>query len=123
MKANLDGTVYFDETPAELIVKNWKRDYINRCVAGLDGVINIDMGKRQREIIQAGTLRAVSSQALDKKIDAVNNLIDGQSHTLVWNNGDSFANLKINSFEIAQRHLSGAGSNCNYKICYIQLGE
>jgi len=43
MKANLDETVYFDETPAELVVKNWKRDYISRSVAGLDGVINIDL--------------------------------------------------------------------------------
>ena len=123
MKANLDETVYFDDTTAELIVKNWKRDYISRSVAGLDGIINIDMGKRQREIIQAGTLRAVSNQALDKKIDAVNNLIDGQSHTLVWNNGDSFANLKINSFETTKRHLAGTGPSCDYKIYYIQLGE
>ena len=123
MKTNLDATVYFDEISAELVVKDWKRDYISRCVAGLDGVINIDLGKRQREIIQTGTLRAVSNQALDKKIDVVNNLIDGQSHKLVWNNGESFDNLKINSFEIAKRHLAGAGPNCDYKICYIQLGE
>ena len=123
MKANLDGTVYFDETSAELVVKDWKRDYISRSIAGLDGVINIDLGKRQREIIQTGTFRAVSNQALVRKTDAVNNLIDGQSHTLLWNNGESFANLKINSFEIAKRHLAGAGPSCDYKICYIQLGE
>ena len=123
MKANLDGTVYFDETPAELVVKDWKRDYISRSVAGLDGVINIDLGKRQREIIQTGTFRAASSQALDRKTDAVNNLIDGQSHTLLWNDGNSFANLKINSFATAKRHIAGAGTSCDYKICYIQLGE
>ena len=123
MKANLDETVYFDETPAELIVKNWKRDYISRSVAGLDSVINIDLGKRQREIIQTGTFRAVSNYALDIKINAVNSLIDGQSHTLLLNNGDSFANLKISSFETAKRHHTGAGPSCDYKICYTQLGE
>ena len=123
MKANLDEIVCFDESPAELIVKNWKRDYISRSVAGLDGVINIDLGKRQREIIQTGTFRAVSNYALDRKIDTINNLIDGQSHTLLWNNGDSFANLKISSFETAKRNLAGIGPSCDYKICYTQLGE
>ena len=123
MKANLDEAVYFDEAGTELTVKSWKRDYISRSAAGLDGVINIDLGKRQREIIQTGTFRAPSNQALDRKIEAVNNLIDGQSHTLTLDNGDSFANLNINSFETAKRHIGGAGSSCDYKICYIQLGE
>lgn len=123
MKANLDETVYFDDTPAELTVKSWKRDYISRSVAGLDGVINIDLGKRHREIIQTGTLRAVSNQALDKKIDAIENMIDGQTHTLTWNNGESFANMKINSFQTAKKNIGGQGPGCNYKICYRQLGE
>ena len=123
MKANLDETVYFDGTPAELTVKSWKRDYISRSVVGLDGVINIDLGKRQREIIQTGTLRAVSNQALNRKIEAINNMIDGQTHTLTWSNGEEFANMKINSLETAKRNIGGPGPGCNYKICYKQLGE
>ena len=123
MKANLDETVYFDETPAELVIENWKRDYVSRSVAGLDGVINIDLGKRQRKIVQTGTFRAASNYALDMKIDAISNLIDGQTHTLLWTDGDSFANLKISSLETAKRHHAGTGPSCDYKICYTQLGE
>ena len=123
MKANLDNTVYFDQAGAELVVKSWNRDSISRSAAGLDGVINIDLGQRQREIIQTGLLRAVSSQGLSRKIDAINNLMDDQGHTLMWDNGEYFENLRINSFEAGKTHTTGSGPSCDYKICYVQLGE
>ena len=119
MKATLDGIIVLQEQ--HLKVGSWRREAVERAVAGLDGVLSIDLGMRSRVLVQKGTLRAVSAEGLSGKIDAVSALMDGGLHTLVKQDGEQFDNLRMDAFEVDGKNHSGTGTECGFEIRYTQV--
>ncbi len=119
MKSALDN-IFFDDETFEVKVKTLKRGTVQRFAAGLDGQITIDLGLRDRKLEQIGQLRAKSEAELQRKIDAINELIDGQLHTLKCSDGRVFDNLLIETFETESVVKGGAYISCSYHITYIQ---
>ena len=119
MKATLDGINLLEQR--ELTVGSWRRDEVERAVAGLDGAVSIDLGMRSRELVQAGVLWAVSEAKLKQRVDVITLLMDGSGHVLVTGDGRSFANVRIDSFEAGPREYSGRGVSCEFEIRYTQL--
>jgi hypothetical protein len=121
MKAALDNLL-FDEEGFELEIKSLKRSVISRSAAGLDGQVNIDLGLRDRKIIQLGELRAKSEAELQRKIEEINALVNGQLHTLKCPDGRIFSNLLIEQFETDTVIKGGAQISCPYQIVFLQQG-
>ena len=123
MAITLDDTNLFDSQNFELQFGSLKRDQIQRGIAGLDGQVSIDLGKRERKIIQTGSIKAVSRAKLDESIGSISAFLDGQSHTLVTADGREFANLRMDVFEASKERTTGTGFCCDYKIEYTQLAD
>jgi hypothetical protein len=121
MAITLNGQALFDEQQFELEVESVSRDSIERSVPGLDGLIAIDLGERGRLIKQKGTLRAKSILALEEKLAAIRDYVDGYTYTLVTNDGRVFDNLRIDVFKTKNRRPSGVGMAIDYEIIYTQL--
>jgi len=121
MRAVLDGTFEFDEQ--QLTVGSRRREVVERAVCGLDGVLSIDLGARTRQIIQKGVLRAQSSEALEEKITAVSAFFDGNTHTLITQDGQQFDNMRVDGFKMEQEDYSGRGVGVRFEISYTQLRE
>ncbi len=121
MKAVLDEVI-FNEESFELEIKSPQRDAIQRSAAGLDGQINIDLGLRARKLIQKGELRAKNQKELGQRIDAINELIDGNLHILKCPDGRIFENLLIEEFQTGASASGGAQTSCQYQIIYKQQG-
>jgi hypothetical protein len=121
MKARFDGQVIFDEEGLSIQVDSERREYVERAVAGLDGLLSIDLGERGRQIKQAGVLRAGSEAALRKKISTISAYVDGQAHTLILDSGEQYENLRMDSFKVKAKAASGNGVCCEYEIRYTQL--
>lgn len=121
MRATLDSTIEFDQR--RLKIGSWRQESIERSAAGLDGVVSLSLGSRSRELVQHGLLRAVSDADLTEKIDAVAELLDGQSHTLVTADGQQYADLRVDVFEPGEKKYSGRGPCCEFEIGYTQLAQ
>jgi hypothetical protein len=121
MKAVLDGEIIFDER-LELAVDSWQRAVLERMVAGLDGVLSMDLGQRSRRIRQKGLLRAASDAALTEKINRLTGCMDGLSHSLATDGGDELEDLRIDGFTAGPRQASGSSVCCSYELLYSQLG-
>ena len=119
MAAVLDSTIRFEQLGLE--VGSRVRDSIKRSISGVDGVLSIDLGMREREITVKGLLRAVSVELLFAREDAIAELIDGQMHILESANGTEFRNLRIDSFEVTQQDYSGGGVCSEFTIRFTQL--
>ncbi|MGD0551260.1 MAG: hypothetical protein ABSB25_01275 [Sedimentisphaerales bacterium] len=120
MSANLDGNKLFDESIA-IEAESVSRESIERSAAGLDGVLSIDLGGRGRKIRQKGEIRARSKAELDSKAGAISAFIDGNTHTLVGSRGDTFENLRVDSVNVKNERVSGAGVVADYEVVYTQL--
>jgi hypothetical protein len=121
MSVTLDGQNLFDEQQLEIELSSLNRDSIERAVAGLDGVLSIDMGGRARKIRQRGTLRAQSRTQMNDRISTVSAYMDGDTHTLVTGDGDKLDNLRMDSFKVSKERASGGGMVVDYEIVYTQL--
>lgn len=121
MSVTLDGQNLFDEQQLEIELSSLNRDSIERAVAGLDGVLSVDMGGRSRKIRQRGTLRAQSRTQMNDRISTVSAYMDGDTHTLVTGDGDKFDNLRMDSFKVSKERASGGGMVVDYEIVYTQL--
>jgi hypothetical protein len=121
MQVTLDGQRIFDEQPLEIRTGSFSRDSMERIVPGLDGVLSIDLGQRNRQITQTGTLRAESRLQLDNRISTISAHMDGNTHTLISNNRQ-FDNLRMDSFKILHELPDGVGISVDYEIIYTQLG-
>jgi len=121
MRAALDGENLFDEPELKIEPGSIERKQIERTVAGLDGVLSIDLGCHGRKIMQTGMLRAESRAKAEKLIGAISAYIDGNTHTLVTSNGKEFDNLRIDVFKVSKERPSGNGVCCDYEIVYTQL--
>ena len=119
MAAILDGTIKFEQLALE--VGSRTRSSIQRSMAGVDGVLSIDLGMRERKIVVKGLLRAVSAELLFARENSMAELIDGNMHILESAGGVIFENLRIDSFEAARQDYSGPGVCCEFTIRATQL--
>jgi hypothetical protein len=121
MRVTLDQQALFDEQRLEIEAGSFRRDSLERAVAGLNGVLSIDLGQRGRKIKQRGTLRAKSRSQLDEKISGISAYMDGDTHTLIASDGRQFSNLRMDSFDLGKEQIDGAGVSLDYEIIYTQL--
>ena len=121
MQTTLDSTVEFELVG--LKAQSWEREAVEQSVAGLDGVLSIDLGMRGREIGVKGVLRAVSDDSLEEKETAISALMDGGTHILATRDGRVFDNLRIDAFEVNQKDYSGRGVCCEFEIKFMQLSN
>jgi len=121
MSVTLDGQNLFDEHQLEIEQDSLNRDSIERAVAGLDGVLSVDMGGRARKIRQRGTLRTQSRTQMNDRINVISAYMDGNTHTLVSNEGEKIDNLRMDSFKVNRKRVGGGGIVADYKIVYTQL--
>ena len=119
MRAVIDGS--FEIESVDLDVGGWVRQTKEKAGPGTDGVISVDMGRRQRAIKQRGVLRAVSRETLESKTGQFEQLADGKSHTLSIAGGKSFERLRIDKVVAGDIGQSGAGSLREISIVYTQL--
>ena len=120
MSANLDGNKLFDE-PIVVEADSVSRESIERSAAGLDGVLSIDLGGRGRKIRQKGEIRARSKAELDNKAGAISAFVDGDTHTLVGSRAETFENIRVDSVNLKNERVSGAGMVADYEVVYTQL--
>ncbi len=121
MSVTLDGQILFDEQQLEIEQDSLNRDSIERAVAGLDGVLSVDMGGRARKIRQRGTLRAQSRTQMNDRINVISAYMDGNTHTLVINEGEKFDNLRMDSFKVNKKRAGGGSMVVEYEIVYTQV--
>ncbi|MCD4830723.1 MAG: hypothetical protein K8R02_02815 [Anaerohalosphaeraceae bacterium] len=121
MKTNLDDSAYFD-SPVEIKIASWQRDFIENASCGFDGVVSIDGGLRKRTIAQTGVMIEASKTKMCENIAAVTAMFDGQNRMLTDCDGQVFENVRIDSFETEPLSLSGSAVRCEYKIIYTQFG-
>jgi hypothetical protein len=121
MSTTLDGQALFDEQQLEIEVGSFSRDSIERTVPGLDGMLSIDLGKRDREIKQKGTLRTTSRSQMNERINAISACMDGDTHALVTQSDEEFDNLRMDVFQVMEERASGSGVTIDYEIIYTQL--
>jgi hypothetical protein len=119
--ANLDGVKLFGEAEEEIEVGSFVRECVERAVAGLDGVMSIDLGGRGRKIRQKGEIRARSREELNGKVEAISALVDGRTHTLTTSQGEIFENVRVDSVNVKNERVSGGGVVADYEVIYRQL--
>lgn len=123
MTTTLDGQALFDDREATVVAGSPSRASVERAVAGLDGVLSIDLGARPRQIRQTGSLRAVSRTAMQARLSSIAAFIDGRLHTLSTADGKIFGNLRMDVFTQLRERTGGTGVVVEYEIVYTQLGD
>jgi len=121
MSVTLDGDILFDRQQLEIEPGSFNRSTIEKSAPGLDGVLSIDLGRRDRKIKQTGTLRAKSRLQMNDRINSISAYMDGDTHTLVTGTGQEFGNLRMDSFTISNERTDGSGIVVDYEITYTQL--
>lgn len=121
MAVTIDGQSLFDRQESKIEAGSYRRDSIERAVPGLGGMLTIDLGGRGRKIVQTGTLRAKSDSHINERIAAVNAFMDGDTHTLIVDDGTTLENLRMDSFKVTNERADGAGIVVDYEIVYTQL--
>ncbi|MFC1676909.1 hypothetical protein ACFL3G_07600 [Planctomycetota bacterium] len=121
MSISLDGHNLFDERDVEIECGSERRASIERAVGGVDGVVSVDLGSRERVVKQQGVLRAKSRPEMYEKVDAISAYIDGDTHVLVVSADKQLDNLRMDSFKYKNLRTSGNGFCLDYEIVYTQL--
>ena len=121
MGISLDNVNLFDGENNLVEVESKSRETIERSVAGLDGVISVDLGSRDRKIRQRGVIRARSQVEMDNKTGNISSYLDGQSHTLVTESGQQYDDLRMDSFKVLKTSSNGGWLSSDYEIYYTQL--
>ena len=121
MNITLDSQNLFSNEELKVRQESIERDLSERSVAGLDGILSVDLGQRGKAITQTGVLRAASRNELDNKIDTISAYMDGDTHSLKTNQGQTFSNLRMDVFKTTKHRTSGNSVCCNYEIIYKQL--
>jgi len=121
MAVSLDGQRLFGSEPAEISVGQLRRQFVERAVAQLEGLVSIDLGLRGRKIRQRGLLRATSRQQLAQQVAAIEAFVDGKEHVLVCDDGQVFERVRVDTFAYGQVRTDGRGVVAEYEIEYTQL--
>lgn len=123
MSTTLDDKALFDEQDLKIQIDTWQRASVERSIPGLDGTVSIDLGCRTRTIRQRGILRAASQAMMHSRLNAIEAFVDGDTHTLVTADGQTYANLRADTFTPLNQDTSGIGAVVEYEIVYTQLGS
>ncbi len=123
MHTTLDEQAVFDEQELTILIDSPSRASLERSVAGLEGVLSIDLGARCRQIRQTGTLRAAGRAAMNARLDTIAAFLDGRTHTLTTTDGRSYSKLRMDRFRQANEQAAGPGIVVEYEIVYTQLGD
>lgn len=121
MGTTLDGQKLFDAEKLQIEAGSIKRNSVERSIAGLDGVLSIDLGGCSRGVKQRGIIRAENSAKMQERVNRISAFIDGASHKLVCDDGREFGNLRMDVFKITDERVSGTGLVADYEIVYTQL--
>jgi len=116
-----DNQKLFGEGGLTLIPLSWRREILERGFAGLDGVVHIDLGRRERKLKQRGYLSSGSVGTLQLMIDKINNYINGQLYDLVDLYGNLIRNVRMDLFTMTGPIKTGNHAGCEYEIIYTQL--
>ena len=119
--ATLDGQRLFGEAEPQIEAFSLNRQWVERTVPGLDGVLSIDLGGRSRKLRQRGKFRARSNQELRMMVDAVATYMDGRTHEMVTHRGEELSNLRMDSMKVSPLRVSGPAVVADYEIFYTQL--
>jgi len=117
----LDGKALFDSQDIEIRALSFRRAFFERTIAGVDGVLSIDLGNRGRKVRQSGVLRSASRSQMEQRLKAISAFMDGAAHVLVTSSGEQLDNLRMDSFEVSEARASGGGVVVDYEIVYRQL--
>lgn len=122
MRTTLDNQALFDEHALQIDAGSLSRACIERSVAGLDGLMSIDLGTRTREIRQRGILQAGSRAAMCARIASISAFIDGDTHIFRTAQGREYKNTRMDAFKQIAERVAGSGIVVEYEIIYRQLG-
>ena len=116
-----DGNELFGKGEHSLGVRSWRREGLDYGFAGLDGVVSVDLGRRERKIKQRGWMTAESVGALMRQVEAISGYIDGQGYELVDRRGVCYGQVRMDSFNLLGSVTVGNQARCEYEINYTQL--
>ena len=119
--STLNGQDLFGSGPHSIRPGSWPREQMRRGMAGLNGEVVIDMGRRSREIHQSGRLQAATAAELEAVLDAIVACHDGTACILIDNHNQTHANVMIETFAPDTPLRRGAGYWCDYTLTYRQL--
>ncbi|MBN1844785.1 MAG: hypothetical protein JW810_03815 [Sedimentisphaerales bacterium] len=119
----LDGKKLFDGGEPTWQLASWRRQTLERSFAGVDGVLSIDLGRRQRTLKQRGWLTAASKASLRKRCEEILAHIDGFTHELIDGDGTVYPQVRMDSFKLLSEVYTSNPVRCEYEIIYSQLGE
>lgn len=119
MQAVLDGRIVFGHR--KLDEGTVKRASVQSGVNSVDGVVNIDLGKRGRVIKQQGVVHGSCVDAVRDRVYEISALIDGEVHSLKVPGGRVYENLLVRSVTARRPGVSGSIAACRVEIEYEQL--
>ena len=123
MGITLNDQRLFGTGRATLTVEPWQHGTQRHAVAGLDGIVNVDLGRRGRVIRQVGTLHADNERVLRERIRRIEALGDGVDCVLRTDDGACYANLSMDRFAVTSAVRHGAQVRCEYEMTYTQRCE
>jgi len=118
-----DNQQFFDHGQHIIEVMSWRRGNVQRGFAGLDGMVSMDLGRRERNLRQYGYLAASSIEALTALGEDIAAYIDGQVYEMIDQNGRCYSQVRMDSFTTSAELMAGNQARCKYEIIYTQLGE
>ena len=113
----------FGGSDIHITVGPWTHDSQRHSVAGLDGVVHANLGRRGRTITQTGTLHADTVRMLYEAIERIETFTDGRSCVLRTPDHTCYENLSMDRFEITGPVRRGTPVRCDYEITYTQRHE
>lgn len=116
-----DGENLFGSGPHRFHIGGLSLRHVLHETAGGRGVRLSALGQHGRSITQAGKLIADSPDGLQILIDAVEAKLDGLSHVLVDDQGRSWPNTVMLSYDPGAVARAGARIQVSYGIQYLQL--
>ena len=118
-----DWKALFGDGTDVIVPQSWRRETLERSFGGLDGVLSVDLGLRERALKQRGSLVAGSVGGLEARIGNISVYIDGQSYVLTDQNGFSYANVRMDRFALLEPIVTANQARCEYEIIYNQLSQ
>lgn len=118
-----DGRDLFGPGEHKLWAMSWRRERVDRGFAGLDGVLSVDLGRRERKLQQRGFLVARNIAALKEMLGEISAYIDGQDYELISWHGFRYEHVRMDVFTVTGPISKGSQASCEYEIHYTQLGE
>lgn len=116
-----DNEQLFGPGPARFKFGALKLRHAAQSLPGSRGVHLDPQGTQARQIFQAGTLISDSPDGLRKQVAAVEAKVDGLSHTLIDNLGQSWPDTVMLEFKAEAFTRVGARWKAAYQVEYLQV--